>query len=235
MRSVILRHDYIADRVAKLIIDLTFRFIAAVEVRPGTATVDAEQRARMALSWSAVDRALLDAVRRTFNGRSRGTTASSPSTQCNSEARSLPHQGRDASNYSTLEEDRVTEAEDQMTSSDMQNHDSVARPQGPSQTSLLMDVQLYVTQLTMIRTKLIGLNLTSAFPWDDSFGGDGQYFEKTWSWLNELVEKERELLAQEGRSGREVKSTFGYEVEAGSEGSVMSSAASYQGESDEGS
>ncbi|KAK5138264.1 hypothetical protein LTR08_003325 [Meristemomyces frigidus] len=142
IRGIYARQDYIADRVAKLVLDLTYRFIAAVEVRPDMITLNLEERAYIASSWSAVDSALLEAVRKAFNGRSSGSGSLSSSCRA----------------------------------------------------KVLLELQLYLTQVTMLQSKLVGMRMTDTPLYQRD--GHGPYFERTRAWLVQLVEKERELLAQ---------------------------------------
>lgn len=64
------RGAYVADRLAKLILELTARFLAALELRPVSARLSQTDKTRIGLSWTAIDSSLTDALRRTFDSAS---------------------------------------------------------------------------------------------------------------------------------------------------------------------
>ncbi|KAK5112162.1 hypothetical protein LTR85_011595 [Meristemomyces frigidus] len=134
------RSEYVADRIAKLILDLTYRLVAALEVKPYNIRLTPAIKAAISLSWTAVDTSLSSALRRAFNNR-RGSTTSAASS------------------------------------------------------SKLMDLQLYLTQIQMLQSKLHSL-----FRMDGSHSSHHctsmHVLDRSWTWVVDQVEKERELLAK---------------------------------------
>ncbi|KAK5721418.1 hypothetical protein LTR17_014537 [Elasticomyces elasticus] len=61
------RQEYVADRFAKLVLDLFIRIIAVFELRPLHPTFRPDETARMAVVWTAIDNCLLKALRTLFN------------------------------------------------------------------------------------------------------------------------------------------------------------------------
>ena len=55
--------DYIADRIAKLILELSWRVIGACELRPRTLRLTSEAKAKLGLAYRDVDDCLLEALR----------------------------------------------------------------------------------------------------------------------------------------------------------------------------
>ncbi|TKA44891.1 hypothetical protein B0A54_03181 [Friedmanniomyces endolithicus] len=62
------RHEYVADRFAKTIIDLVLRTLAALELRPLHPSLRPYEASAVALAWSTVDECLLKTLRSLFNG-----------------------------------------------------------------------------------------------------------------------------------------------------------------------
>ncbi|KAK1082886.1 hypothetical protein LTR33_003613 [Friedmanniomyces endolithicus] len=72
------RHEYVADRFAKTIIDLVLRTLAALELRPLHPSLRPYEASAVALAWSTVDECLLKTLRSLFNGgtyRSKGASS----------------------------------------------------------------------------------------------------------------------------------------------------------------
>ncbi|KAH9809291.1 hypothetical protein Tdes44962_MAKER10440 [Teratosphaeria destructans] len=71
------RHSYVADRFAKLILDLLLRTLAVLEVRPLTLLhrLSPQNKAMAALSWSQVDASLSEALRVAFGSETNATAA----------------------------------------------------------------------------------------------------------------------------------------------------------------
>ena len=67
VRRSIARLDYVADRVAKVILDLGWRVVSACELRPASLRLTREEHARVALAHKEVDECLLEAFRNAFN------------------------------------------------------------------------------------------------------------------------------------------------------------------------
>lgn len=65
-KRYIARRDFVADRVAKTILDLSWRVISASELRPCTLRLDRSEKARLNLAYKEVDECLLEALRQTF-------------------------------------------------------------------------------------------------------------------------------------------------------------------------
>ncbi|KAK6413167.1 hypothetical protein LTR81_012919 [Elasticomyces elasticus] len=61
------RQEYVADRFAKLVLDLFVRIIAVFELRPLRPTFRPDETANMAVVWTAIDDCLLKALRTLFN------------------------------------------------------------------------------------------------------------------------------------------------------------------------
>ena len=61
------RRDYIADRIAKLILDLSWRVISACELRPTSLHLTAYEKAKLGLAFKDVDDTLLEALRAAFS------------------------------------------------------------------------------------------------------------------------------------------------------------------------
>ncbi|KAK4549840.1 hypothetical protein LTR36_005141 [Oleoguttula mirabilis] len=159
------RAEYVADRIAKLLLDLTVRLLAALEVRPCAIRLTQADKASVALSWTAVDTSLSEALRRAF--ATRGTPAGTSNK---------------------------------------------------SDSSKLMDLQLYLTQIQMLQSKLHMLfRLGSSHATHHC--GSMHVLDKSWMWVVDQVEKERELVAK--RSGRGVADALvdgDVDVEMGEEG-----------------
>lgn len=67
VRRMSVRFEYVADRFAKLILDLVVRALAALETRPLSASLRPRESTKIALAWSTVDECLLKALRTLFN------------------------------------------------------------------------------------------------------------------------------------------------------------------------
>lgn len=62
------RQEFVADRAAKLLLDLAVRALAALEVHPAVcASLSKAQITNAALSWTALDEVLLKALRALLN------------------------------------------------------------------------------------------------------------------------------------------------------------------------
>ncbi|KAK1087990.1 hypothetical protein LTR33_000780 [Friedmanniomyces endolithicus] len=71
------RHEYVADRFAKTIIDLVLRTLAALELRPLHPSLRPYEASAVALAWSTVDECLLKTLRSLFNGGTYHSKAAS--------------------------------------------------------------------------------------------------------------------------------------------------------------
>jgi len=60
------RSDWLADRVAKMVLDFAWRVVSSCEVRPGAIILPPEERTQLRLEHSSVDDCLLQALRQTF-------------------------------------------------------------------------------------------------------------------------------------------------------------------------
>ncbi|KAK4610299.1 hypothetical protein CLAFUW4_13581 [Fulvia fulva] len=65
------RRVYIADRVAKLVLDLNWRLIAVFDLRPQDIRVTLESKTEIGLYWRTVDDVFLEAVKATFHAISQ--------------------------------------------------------------------------------------------------------------------------------------------------------------------
>lgn len=64
----IARRDYVADRIAKLILDLSWRVVSACELRPTILRLSSQDKAKVALAYKEADEVLLEALRQAFSG-----------------------------------------------------------------------------------------------------------------------------------------------------------------------
>ncbi|KAK0284157.1 hypothetical protein LTR35_005871 [Friedmanniomyces endolithicus] len=71
------RHEYVADRFAKTIIDLVLRTLAALELRPLHPSLRPYEASAVAIAWSTVDECLLKTLRSLFNGGTYHSKAAS--------------------------------------------------------------------------------------------------------------------------------------------------------------
>jgi hypothetical protein len=124
---------YVADRIAKLLLDLLWRAVAACELRPKPNSLSAQMFGTMlATKYTGVDEVFLAALRLAFsNNRS------------------------------------------------------------------LISFQFYLTQLEILAKDLKGLGIAMTPRMGNGLAHFG-FFAKTLAWLNDQVEKERELRANEG-------------------------------------
>jgi hypothetical protein len=67
------RRDYIASRVAKLVLDLHWRIASAIELRPSTIKLWDVQKAKAAIAFAEIDETMLEALRITFHGAGDST------------------------------------------------------------------------------------------------------------------------------------------------------------------
>ena len=77
VKSQIARREYIADRVAKLILDLSGRVVAACALRPTILRLSSQEKAKLGLAYAEADQCLLEALRHAFSN-SNGNTSKDP-------------------------------------------------------------------------------------------------------------------------------------------------------------
>lgn len=65
-KRCIARRDFVAERVARMILDLGWRVVSASELRPYDLHIEKEQRVRLNLAYKEVDECMIDALRQMF-------------------------------------------------------------------------------------------------------------------------------------------------------------------------
>ncbi|KAK3114983.1 hypothetical protein LTR53_006112 [Teratosphaeriaceae sp. CCFEE 6253] len=138
------RKEYVADRFAKLILDLVVRTLAAMEIRPLSGhLLRPRDKTEIRLAWYAVDECILKALRTVFN-RSRAPRAA-----------------------------------------------------GSCRADGLVEVQYYLTQVSLLRNRLQAEQAVGG-PDHVPSRGPGAYFSSTEVWLQEKLESERAARATLG-------------------------------------
>lgn len=67
IRRVVAKRGFVADRIAKVILDLTWRVISACEVRPAQMRLSPNEKTTMSLAYKEADDCLLEALRHAFD------------------------------------------------------------------------------------------------------------------------------------------------------------------------
>ena len=67
LKRYIARRDYVADRVAKILLDLSWRILSATAVRPVVLSLTPHEKARLSLAYKEADECFLEALRNAFD------------------------------------------------------------------------------------------------------------------------------------------------------------------------